>query len=390
MIMAGLTFTGQIPFRNVFFTGLIRDAKGRKLSKSRGNSPDCLELIDRYGADGVRFGLLRIAPAGNDIRYDEDRLREGRNFATKLWNAVRFRLLQSESGSASAPSPQAILSIHAVDILARLEEMERAVAEAYAGYRFNEIAGILYEFFWSQYCDWFLESIKDDLQEGADPGRRTGALQTMDLILPRFLLQLHPLMPHITEELWEMLGAGSGLLMHQQLPAASPLQGMEPATREEMRNRARAVQDAVRKARNMKAAYGLGANRNVRFVLRPAAQSAAWAESEIPGFRLLAGAAKIELDSEYRQPKGVPGSLSELGEIFMPLEGLIDSTAERARITRDLNQTSEELARVESRLNNPGFASRAPADVVEENKRRQGDLEQKAKQLREMLDILES
>ncbi len=385
MIMAGLAFTGQIPFRNVFFTGLIRDSKGRKLSKSLGNSPDCLDLLDRYGADGVRFGLLRIAPTGSDIRYDEDRLREGRNFATKLWNAVRFRLLQGEASSSGSPC----LSIHAIEVLARLEEMEQAVTQAYAEYRFNEITGLLYEFFWGHYCDWFLESIKENLQTGADPARRAAALQTMDRILLRFLIQLHPVMPHITEELWEILGFGGEFLMQEQLPAGSPLDGLDPAIVADSRIRAQAVQDAVRKARNMKATYGLGANRNVGFVLRPAAPCADWVQDEIPVLRLLAGAAQIETDAAYRQPRGVPGALTELGEIFMPLEGLVDIAAEKERIARELAQVDQELSRVESRLGNPSFVDRAPAEVIEENRRRQDDFIQKRRQLLEMLDILE-
>ncbi|HUF63416.1 MAG TPA: valine--tRNA ligase [Verrucomicrobiales bacterium] len=386
MIMAGLTFTGQIPFRNVFFTGLIRDSKGRKLSKSLGNSPDCLELLDRYGADGVRFGLLRIAPTGSDIRYDEDRLREGRNFATKLWNAVRFRLLQ---GDASPGFSRPHLSIHAIESMARLNEMEQAVAQAFAGYRFNEIAGLLYEFFWSHYCDWFLESIKEDLQPAAEPARRAGALQTMDRILLRFLLQLHPIMPHITEELWEILDFGGGFLMQEPLPAGSALDDLDPATVAESRLRSQAVQDAVRKARNMKAAYGLGASRNVSFILRTAVSSANWLQDEIPVLRLLAGAARVEADASYRQPRGVPGTLTELGEIFMPLEGLVDTSAEKARISRELVQIDQELNRVESRLGNPSFVDRAPSEVIEENRRRRSDLMQKRRQLLEMLDILE-
>jgi valyl-tRNA synthetase len=122
MIMASYTFQGTLPFRNVFFTSLIRDAKGRKLSKSLGNSPDCLELLDTYGADGVRFGLLRIAPSGADVRYDEDRMKEGRNFATKLWNAVRYRLMQGDIGASGASSGRP--SIYALEILQRLEELE--------------------------------------------------------------------------------------------------------------------------------------------------------------------------------------------------------------------------------------------------------------------------
>ena len=170
MIIAGLEFKpgkserdeDNIPFRDVFFTGLIRDKQGRKMSKSLGNSPDPLVLIDKYGADGLRFGLMRIAPSGQDIRFDEKQIEEGRNFATKLWNAARFRQMHGPSD----PAPKidnASLSIYAVEVLARLNETISAVEAAYGQYQFNAVAQGLYDFFWSDYCDWFVEAAKTEI-----------------------------------------------------------------------------------------------------------------------------------------------------------------------------------------------------------------------------------
>ncbi len=204
MIMAGFEFTGEKPFANVFFTGLIRDGQGRKMSKSLGNSPDPLELIGKYGADGLRFGLMRIAPQGQDIRFDEKQIEEGRNFANKLWNAARFR--QMHGPSAPAPALDGLrLSPYSTDILARLDVLTEQVAAGYAAYRFNEIAGALYEFFWSEYCDWYVEAAKTEIF-GEHPEAKASALMVMDYVLSRVLRMLHPFMPHITEELWERLG----------------------------------------------------------------------------------------------------------------------------------------------------------------------------------------
>src|SRR5438552_15726514 len=170
MIIAGLEFRpakserdeGNIPFRDVYFTGLIRDKQGRKMSKSLGNSPDPLELIGKYGADGLRFGLMRIAPSGQDIRFDEKQIEEGRNFATKLWNAARFR--QMHGPSAAEPKiDNANLSIFSIEVLARLNETVDAIDSAYREYRFNEVAQRLYDFFWSDYCDWFVEAAKTEI-----------------------------------------------------------------------------------------------------------------------------------------------------------------------------------------------------------------------------------
>src|SRR5213078_4741376 len=170
MIIAGLEFRPgksnrdeeNIPFRHVYFTGLIRDKLGRKMSKSLGNSPDPLELIDKYGADGLRFGLMRIAPSGQDIRFDERQIEEGRNFATKLWNVARFRQMHGASEATPRIDINS-LSIYAVEVLARLNETIDAIESAYREYHFNLVAQHLYSFVWSDYCDWFVEAAKTDI-----------------------------------------------------------------------------------------------------------------------------------------------------------------------------------------------------------------------------------
>ena len=217
MIIAGLEFKpgksseieDNIPFRDVFFTSIVRDRQGRKMSKSLGNSPDPLELIDKYGADGLRFGLMRIAPTGQDIRFDERQIEEGRNFATKLWNVARFRQMQ---GSASVPlmsKPEACatLSIFAVEVLARLNETIDAIESAYREYHFNLVAQHLYNFVWSDYCDWFVEAAKTDIFS-TDEAKKRSALAVMDAVLSATLRLLHPLMPHLTEEIWSLLDLG--------------------------------------------------------------------------------------------------------------------------------------------------------------------------------------
>src|SRR5438874_11579940 len=175
MIIAGLEFKpgrsdrdeDNIPFRHVYFTGLIRDKLGRKMSKSLGNSPDPLELIDKFGADGLRFGLMRIAPRGQDIRFDEKQIEEGRNFATKLWNAARLRQMHGPSDAAPKINNQQ-LSIDAVEVLTRLNETIDAIEIAHRQYQFNTVAQRLYDFFWSDYCDWFVEAAKTEIFAGEE------------------------------------------------------------------------------------------------------------------------------------------------------------------------------------------------------------------------------
>src|SRR6266446_9111046 len=229
MIIAGLEFKpgksdraeDNIPFRGVYFTGLIRDKEGRKMSKSLGNSPDPLELIDKYGADGLRFGLMRIAPSGQDIRFDEKQIEEGRNFATKLWNVARFRQMHGPSDAASKIDNQT-LSIYALELLARLNETIDAIEAAYREYQFNTVAQRLYDFVWSDYCDWFVEAAKTEIF-GSDEAQKKSALAVMDFVLSAITRLLHPFMPHITEELWSLLDFGQGSIQFAPPPVRAGL-----------------------------------------------------------------------------------------------------------------------------------------------------------------------
>src|SRR5436190_16163365 len=231
MIIAGLEFKpgksdrveDNIAFRDVYFTGLIRDKLGRKMSKSLGNSPDPLELIDKYAADGLRFGLMRIAPRGQDIRFDEKQIEEGRNFATKLWNVARFRQMHGSSDPAPKIDDQT-LSIYALELLARLNETIDAIEAAYREYQFNVVAQRLYDFVWSDYCDWFVEAAKTDIF-GEDEAKKKSALAVMDFVLSATVRLLHPFMPHITEELWSLLGLGSDSIQFAALPEKAALDG---------------------------------------------------------------------------------------------------------------------------------------------------------------------
>ena len=213
MIMAGFEYQGKIPFENVFFTGIIRDLQGRKMSKSLGNSPDPLDLIAKYGADGLRFGLMRIAPHGQDIRFDEKQIEEGRNFANKLWNACRFRQLQGPPTKSLALEP---FSPYSAYILLRLNETVDRVENAYDGYLFTEVAQSLYEFVWSDFCDWYLEAAKTELQS-KEESVRLNCLSVVDHVLSSVLRLLHPFMPHITEELWHRMSFGDSSIQFAPL-----------------------------------------------------------------------------------------------------------------------------------------------------------------------------
>ncbi len=375
MIMAGFRFQGELPFRNVFFTSIIRDLKGRKMSKSLGNSPDPLDLMAKYGADGLRFGLMRIAPVGSDVRFDEAQIEEGRNFANKIYNACRLRLMAG-SGSLQPLPPLDELRPYHLDILQKCDEMTDKLAQAYQDYRFNELASLLYEFLWNQFCAQFLEAVKLDLR-GDREGSATSLL-VFDHAMSRFFQGLHPFMPHLTEELSERMGylVKGEFLMSTELPK-EPLLAEVP----ERAGRAKSIYETAGRLRNLKAEYNLATNKEVRFVVRNGAE---WLSEEADVLALLVGAAGIEFDDAVEVATGTPVVLTDLGEFVMPLEGLIDIEAEKARLAKEISKTEVEVEKCLRKLQNPKFVDNAKPEVVATEKERHEAWLTKLENLREL------
>ena len=395
MIMAGYRWREELPFRNVFFTGIVRDGQGRKMSKSLGNSPDPLDIIAEYGADALRFAMMRTAPLGADIRFEianeggkeiYPQVVEGRNFANKLWNATRFRQMQGPAGEERGE-----LSIFAIDIIAKLEALESDMDEALKEYRFNDAGHLLYQFFWNEYCDWYLESAKGDFFEDAAPGAKAATLWTMDTVLRRFLMQLQPYMPHICEELWEKMGfrveGDPEFLMQTQLDDSIILHDIPAEKITAAQAQVAAIYAAVGRARNLKAEYGLAANRNARFIIDPAtSETGQFTEPAV--FARLAGAGEVIVETGHNAGQGVPAALTPIGKIYMPLEGLIDVDAERERLTKEQEKARDELKKVNAKLSNENFVSRAKPEVVQENRDRQASWKARVEELGRMIENL--
>jgi valyl-tRNA synthetase len=388
MIIAGLEFKpgkserleDNIPFRDVFLTGLIRDKQGRKMSKSLGNSPDPLDLIAKYGADGLRFGLMRIAPSGQDIAFDEKQVEEGRNFATKLWNAARFRQMHGPSEAAPRFDEDA-LSIYSIEVLARFNELLGTTETAYREYKFNEVAQRLYDFFWSDYCDWFIEAAKTEIF-GDNDSRKRSVLAVMDFVLSGTLRLLHPFMPHITEELWSLLGFGSGgadIKVTSIEFAPMPVAFSMPPNVGEARNNAAKVYETVEAGRNLRASSRIASNKKAHFILRPAAEAG---DGELPTIARLLNAEGIALDSKYEPEPGVPVAITPFGELYLVIAGG-DHAAERERLEKEIARLENELRVVEAKLANASFVERAPAAVVQEHRQRKTDFSEQLAQLRQ-------
>ena len=374
MIVAGLELNpgksskieDNIPFRHVFFTSIVRDGQGRKMSKSLGNSPDPLELIDKYGADGLRFGLMRIAPTGQDIRFDEKQIEEGRNFATKLWNVVRFRHMHGASETTPRIDIQS-LSIYAVEVLARLNETIDAIESAYREYQFNMVAQHLYNFVWSDYCDWFVEAAKTDIFS-TDEAEKRAALAVMDLVLSATLRLLHPFMPHLTEEIWSLLGLGKGSIQFAAPPEKIGLDAVADIA--EKRRIVSNIYEAVQSVRNLRSQSKLPSNRKIRFILRPNNKSIS---EQIPILSRLLNAEEVTLDAKYEGLSGIPMAVTPLGDIFLPIAAG-DQARERERLDKEIARIEQEARTVETKLQNDAFVHRAPAAVVEDHRRRLNDL----------------
>src|SRR5947199_1811968 len=384
MIIAGLEFKpgksghdqDNIPFRDVFFTGIIRDKQGRKMSKSLGNSPDPLDLIVKYGADGLRFGLMRIAPSGQDIRFDEKQIEEGRNFATKLWNAARFRQMHGPSN----PNPELKedeLSIYAIEALARLRETIVAVAAAYRDYQFNGVAQQLYNFVWGDFCDWFVEACKTDIF-GEDKSRKESTLATMDYILSAIIRLLHHFMPHLTEELWSLMGFAKGeneFLDFAPLPQAMAL---DEAMQGKARIRVGAIYGTVEAGRNLRAEAGVPSTQKAKFALRT---NESWIGEEGATIARLLNAESLKIDANFQPPSRSSVAAPKLGELFL-IAGETDRASERERLDKEIAKLEAELKATEAKLANPSFIERAPKQVVEEHQSRRDDFSARLAQLR--------
>ncbi len=385
MIMAGYEWMGDLPFRNVYFTGIIRDKQGRKMSKSLGNSPDPLDLIAKYGADALRFGVMRAAPLGQDVLFDEQTVELGRNFCNKLWNACRFR--QMQGGVTEAEILPDLLTSDDRWILIRLDQAIREVTGAFVEYKFSDATATLYRFFWSEYCDWYVEASKAAFY-GTDEALKANKLAVIDFVLGNLLRLFHPFLPFITEELWHGMGYAADLpqdrggrtLMFALWPKALNDDEKTYFGLDETADAvAQAKYDLVSLGRGLRRDCKIDPAKKVKFVLRPSGELST-ADSEV--LRLLLNAESLEVaNAAWAPERGTPVAANALGELFLPLAGLVDFAAERSRLEKELEKIRAEVGKVQEKLSNPAFASKVPAKVLEEHQTRLKDWQAKEAQV---------
>jgi len=384
MIMAGLEFMGEVPFKRVYFTSILRDAKGRKMSKSLGNSPDPLDLIDRYGADALRYGIMLIAPQGQDILFSEERLEVARNFMNKIWNAARFVLMNLEE-----PLDQEDLQVPNRDdlelvdrwILHQLNKTIQRVTELIDRFKFNEAARSIWDFAWGDYCDWFLECVKIRLYGDDLHARQIG--RRMAVIVLRTLVKLlHPLAPFITEELWQQVKLPDEpdlIVASWPQPDAS---WENSAASAEMRH----VQNIITAVRNIRAELNVPPGKTVEVYLKGEKDNL---PPELPAYlERLARVSKFESRPQVDKPRYAATAVVDGWELFVPLEDLIDLEQERARLTKERERLENLLQRTEAKLQNTNFVERAPAEVVERERQKARDYRSALEKLNNHLQML--
>ena len=373
MIMAGYEFTGKMPFKNVYFTGIVRDKLGRKMSKSLGNSPDPLDLIDRFGADGVRMGMMLAAPAGNDILFDEALCEQGRNFCNKIWNA--FRLVQGWQVDKTAAQPEtARLAVEWFN--AKLRQSAAEIADLYSKYRLSEALMEVYHLFWDEFSSWLLEMVQPAYGSPIDVTTYEAVLEAFNHLLHL----LHPFMPFITEELWQHLAErkeGESIMVSPQTIAV-PAEGDDAilAQIEMMKNVVAGVR-AIRNTKNI-------SPREVLDLQVIAANPIAALDSLVVKMANVNGVVVVEAKGE-----GVSSFMVGTTEYAVPLGGLIDVEAEIAKAEAELKHLEGFLNGVKKKLSNERFVNNAPAAVVELERKKQSDAESKIATLKETIASLQ-
>ena len=394
MIMSGLEFMGDIPFSEVYIHGTVRDDDGLKMSKSLGNSIDPLEIIEKYSADSLRFSLMMLTATGQDVYVSDEKFKTGRNFGTKIWNAARFMNMHTNEFSGSVHEPKFDIELLSPDdqhILIKLHKTAEECEENLVKFRLNDAAKSLYEFFWHQYCDWYVEYSKEILY-GDDEARKENTLLIMHHVFSSALRLLHPFMPFLTEELWHVMGYNTvhESIMIAPFPVALKASQLKSGgVHAAAESYVDAKHDLIREARILRANYNLTPSQKVNYIVKPASDELAQRlMSDQHSVATLLKAESITVDSEYEPDRATPGGLSRLGHVYMPLEGLIDIGKELGRLNRQIAKVGEQLDKVTRKLDNIDFVNRAPATVVEHEKGRKKDLLEEHEKMQQLIDML--
>ncbi len=376
MIFSAMEHMGKEPFKHVLIHGLVRDSQGRKMSKSLGNGVDPLEVISQYGADALRFTLATGNSPGNDMRYSDERVEASRNFANKIWNASRFVLMNLTVSERKVPAAEE-LTLEDKWILHKYNQVVKEVTDNLDRFELGIAVGKLYDFIWDEFCDWYIELIKPRLYDEDCPSNKT-AQYVLSYVLSGALELLHPFMPFITEEIWQKLPhEGESIVITQWPKYTESLNFPEEAANMEL------VKNALKAIRNQRSEMNIPPSKKAKVYIKTD-KADVFSQAAIFFEKLASASETAVCGDDFVPPANAVSCVVEGAQLFMPLDDLVDKEKELERLTKEKERLMGEIKRVEGKLNNQGFVAKAPAQVVEEERKKEA-------KYREMLDkVLES
>ena len=387
MMMMGIHFMEDVPFEDVYVHALVRDEEGKKMSKSKGNVIDPLTVIDTYGTDAFRFTLAAFAAQGRDIKMSEKRVEGYQHFINKLWNAARFALMHLERGYPESLNEKS-LSLPDRWILSRLKRVSEETMQALDSYRFNDAAGALYNFVWHEFCDWYLEAIKPALYDKEDVEKKETTLRVLWRVLHDTLILLHPFIPFVTEEIWHHLPDTNGSIMKADY-AMDSSETADINRSLEAESKMELLRDVISGIRNVRGEMNLPPSLSLEVLIQ--SDDKATRETLNRHRNLIVNMARLNsltIQNTGEKPKSSATAVISNAMIFVSLEGIIDFTKETKRLEKEVNKLASELTTVAQKLENRGFLSNAPADVIDKVKEKHKLLIEKQDKLQANLDII--
>ena len=385
MVMMGLEFGKDIPFKHVFIHGLVRDSQGRKMSKSLGNGIDPVEVIEKYGADTLRFMLITGNTPGNDMRFYWERVESARNFANKLWNASRFMLMNLEGFDKTFVPEASDYTLADKWILSRYAKTAISITENLEKFELGEAGRSLYDFIWNEFCDWYIELSKARLYDKENVRPRKVAQYVLGYVLEHTLRLLHPFMPFITEEIWQHIPHEGKSIMVADWPTGEEAK-LDDASEVEMTT----IMETIKAIRNMRAEVNAAPSKKTEVILHLSDESLTDVFAKNSGYlETLASAKNVTiLAKDDAKPENAMTAVVNGVEIYLPLAGLIDVEKETARLNKELATLDKEVSRLDKKLSNAGFIAKAPADIVEKEKEKLKGYEEKREAVKQRLAYL--
>ncbi|HEX9020027.1 MAG TPA: class I tRNA ligase family protein, partial [Nitrospirota bacterium] len=394
MIMMGLHFMKDVPFKDVYIHALVRDAEGQKMSKSKGNVIDPLVMIDQYGTDAFRFTLAAFAAQGRDIKMSAERIEGYRNFANKIWNASRFVMMNLDEDFAPNPDLAATdFSLADRWILSRLQSVSKDARTSLAEYRFNDAASALYQFIWHEYCDWYLEFSKPALNQEKGSASRRAAQTALAHVLETSLRLLHPIMPFITEEIWQNL-PGKVRSKKRSGQRESIMIAPYPAADEKLINTGierdmETVMDLIMAIRNIRGEMNIAPSLQIKAIVKAENEKVGERLEMAAGYvRTLARLSGLRIGAAEEKPKAAATGVIKGAEVYVPLEGVIDLTQERDRLQKEIAKISKDIEVFSKKLANKNFVDKAPKEVVEKDTTKLEEFKVKRDKLEQSLKVL--